>query len=65
MSENERYGNDNRGNHNDKVERPHGETGDTVQEAAEVSRPTSDVGRVLDTNEAVRVPPALKSGDAS
>lgn len=35
---------DNRDNHTS----PHGVTGDTVEQAAEVSRPTSDRGRVLD-----------------
>ena len=33
----------------DHDKRAHGETGDTVQQAAEVSRPTSSAGRVLDT----------------
>lgn len=35
---------------------PHGVTGDTVQQAAEVSKPTSSVGRVL--NDDPRVPQA-------
>jgi hypothetical protein len=45
---------------NDK--RPHGETGDTVQQAAEVSRPTTDAGRVLDTDEVPQQPPNANTG---
>jgi hypothetical protein len=41
----------------DSDKRPHGETGDTVQQAAEVSKPTTTVYPGLDkTNEAVGSP---------
>jgi len=38
--------------------RPHGVTGDTVQQAAEVSKPTSDVGRALDDPRVPQAPHA-------
>jgi len=46
----------------DHDQRPHGETGDTVQQAAEVSQPTSTVGRALDSD---KVPQAPLSPDAA
>ena len=46
----------------DKDKRPHGATGDTVQQAAEVSKPTSSVGRALDDTGAAQVPPGSKTG---
>jgi hypothetical protein len=50
-------------NEHDKNKRPHGETGDTVRQAAEVSTPTSTVGRVLDTGtNPVRPGPDTGSG---
>jgi hypothetical protein len=51
--------------HHDSAKRPHGETGDTVQQAADVSQPTkpsSNLNRVLGNNEAAQVPPESKTG---
>jgi hypothetical protein len=50
---------------NDDIKRPHGETGDTVQQAADVSKPTkpvSDLGRVTGDNETAQVPPGSIAG---
>lgn len=50
--------------HHDTDKRPHGETGDTVQQAAEVSKPTTSAGRVLDSDKVPQAPlnPAI-AGD--
>ena len=45
---------------NDK--RPHGETGDTVQQAAEVSKPTTTVYQVVDTPEGAQLSPDTETG---
>lgn len=42
--------------HHDTDKRPHGETGDTVQQAAEVSRPTTSAGRALDNDKVPQAP---------
>ena len=46
----------------DDEKRPHGVTGDTVQQAAEVSKPTTSVGRAIDNSV---VPQAPRSPDTS
>jgi hypothetical protein len=40
----------------DSDKRPHGETGDTVQQAAEVSQPTTTVGRAIDDSKVPQAP---------
>lgn len=42
--------------HHDNDKRPHGETGDTVQQAAEVSRPTTTVGHAIDNSKVPQAP---------
>jgi len=41
---------------------PHGVTGDTVQQAAEVSRPTATVDRVVEVDGEARLVPDPSSG---
>lgn len=48
----------------DVSKRPHGETGDTVQQAAEVSRPTSTAGRAIDSDKVPQAPPGNDQQDA-
>jgi hypothetical protein len=48
--------------HSDK--RPHGETGDTVQQAAEVSKPTTTVYPGLDKTDEALGSPDAKAGIA-
>ena len=43
-------------NKHDDEKRPHGVTGDTVQQAAEVSKPTSTVGRAIDSDKVPQAP---------
>lgn len=54
---------------NDNDKRPHGETGDTVQQAAEVSKPTTTVYPGLDkTDESLGLPDAkteIRPGEKS
>jgi hypothetical protein len=50
--------------HPDNVKGPHGVTGDTVQQAAEVSRPTATVGRVVDNHLVFPVPGESKTETA-
>jgi hypothetical protein len=52
--------NHNTDNHSDK--RPHGETGDTVQQAAEVSKPTTTIYPGLDNTEESLGSPDAKTG---
>ena len=49
----------------DKDKRPHGATGDTVQQAADVSRPTAPRDPELDDAGAARVPPGSRTGSDS
>ena len=46
----------------DNDKRPHGETGDTVQQAAEVSKPTTTVYPGLDKTDAAEVSSDSKTG---
>jgi hypothetical protein len=46
----------------DNEKRPHGVTGDTVQQAADVSKPTTTVGRAIDNSV---VPQAPRGPDTS
>jgi hypothetical protein len=48
-------------NHNN-ARQPHGETGDTVQQAAEVSKPTTTVYPGLDKTDESLGPPDAKTG---
>lgn len=41
---------------------PHGATGDTVEQAADVSKPTATVDRVVDVNGEARLAPDPGSG---
>lgn len=41
----------------DTDKRPHGETGDTVRQAADVSTPTTSAGRVIDDDRVPQAPP--------
>jgi hypothetical protein len=44
---------------------PHGVTGDTVQQAAEVSKPTATLDRVVDVEGQAKLVPDPKSGAGS
>jgi hypothetical protein len=44
---------------------PHGVTGDTVQQAAEVSKPTATLDRVVDVGGEAKLVPDPKSGAGS
>lgn len=47
---------------NDPKGRPHGETGDTVQQAAEVTKPTSSTGGAPGDHVSSPIPPGLAAG---
>jgi hypothetical protein len=47
-------------NDNNVQRSPHGVTGDTVQQAAEVSKPTSPLNEVRPNPETTQVPPDLQ-----